>query len=314
MYAHIRIWLLSLLTVWALSHASVYGDPVDTPARDLSPVEKVRKALDQTMLLDYTGNSFHDVIQHLKDKTKLNFVTDQIALGQIGIAIEDIPGQAGPVLQFHLKGDKNTKVRSALQRMLNGYNLTYVILEDSVLITTEELGLHRQMRQRVSVDVNNEALSKVLKDLARRTALNLIIDPRVKESDSKVSLQLEDATLETTVRLLAEMGGLKSVRMGNVLFITSEARAEKLRKEDMEPTHRNISPDRYSGPTAAGAMIGGFGGGIGVPPAVAPPVQPERAVRPEPPPAPDTAPPVPEGPNVQRRRQVEPEPLPPEKN
>lgn len=304
MYAHIRIWSLSLLIVWALSHASVFGAPEDAPARELSAAEKVRKALDQTMLLDYTGQSFHDVIQHLRDKTKLNFMLDQIALGQIGIPVEEIPGQPGQPMQFHLKGDKNTKVRSALQRMLNGYSLTYVILEDSVLITTEEMGLHRQMRQRVSVEVNNEALSKALRDLARRTALNLIIDPQVKDAENKVSLQLEDATLETTVRLLAEIGGLKSVRMGNVLFITSEARANKLRKEDQQQPVNPYNPRDMVAPAVFGNVGAGIGAGI-VPPAVAAP--------PAPPPNPD-APPVPQPRQIQRDPLVPEPPRPPEKN
>ena len=73
-----------------------------------------------------------------------------------------------------------------------------------------------------------------MRDLARSNALNLIIDPRLSsEIDAKVNLQLDDATLETAIRLMAEIANLKSVRMGNVLFITDPNRAEKLRREDV---------------------------------------------------------------------------------
>ena len=79
----------------------------------------------------------------------------------------------------------------------------------------------------------NVAVSTALRELARTTGLNLIIDPRLgTEVNVKVSLQLDDAALETTVRLLAELGNLKSVRMGNVVFVTNESRAEKLRREE----------------------------------------------------------------------------------
>ena len=89
------------------------------------------------------------------------------------------------------------------------------------------------MRQHVSVNLTSATLSAALKDLARTHALNLVIDPRLSsEADAKVNLQLDDATLETAIRLLAEIGNLKSVRVGNVFFITDANRAEKLRRED----------------------------------------------------------------------------------
>ncbi|HWY86845.1 MAG TPA: hypothetical protein VNX28_08980 [Gemmataceae bacterium] len=233
MFAQVRVWFLALLMVWALSHASVFGGSGEPPAaREPSPAEKTRKILDQSMNLDYTGRSLQEVVQHLKEKLRVNIVLDMGALQQVGLAAEENNG-AGVSVAVSLKSERPGKIRSAIQRMLNAYNLTYVILDDTVLITTEESGLNRQLRQRVSVSVANVPFSTVFRDLARNTALNLIIDPRLgREADAKVSLQLDDAALETTVRLLAEMANLKSVRLGNVLFITNESRAEKLRREE----------------------------------------------------------------------------------
>jgi type II secretory pathway component HofQ len=232
MFAQARVWLLALLMVWALSHASVFGETGEPVVKEPSPAERIKRILDQPMTLDYSGGTLHNVVQHLKEKTKINFVLDMFALQQSGLAAEENNGNGLPG-GATLKCDRNTKLRTAIQRTLNAYNLTFVILEDSVLITTDEIGLNRQMRQRLSVNLTNVPFSTALKDLARSTALNLIIDPRLgREADAKVSLQLDDATLETTVRLLAEMANLKSVRMGNVLFITNESRAEKLRREE----------------------------------------------------------------------------------
>ena len=231
MIAQLRVWLLALLMVWALSHASVFGDPGEPVLKEPSPAEKIRKVLEQPMTLDFTSASLPELVHHLKEKSRINFILDVFALQQIGLGVDENNRNVAPLV--NLKGDRYGKLRSSIQRMLNNYGLTYVILEDSVLITTEELGLHRQMRQRVSVNLTNAQLSTALKDLARTTALNLVIDPRLsREADVKISLQLDDATLEPAVRLLAEMGHLKSVRMGNVLFITDESRAEKLRREE----------------------------------------------------------------------------------
>jgi type II secretory pathway component HofQ len=233
MFAQARVWFLALLMVWALSHASVFGETGEPVARDPSPAERIKKVLDQPMSLDFTGASLHHVIQHLKEKTRINFVLDMFALQQSGLAAEENNASGSPD-RVALKGDRNTKLRTAIQRTLNAYNLTFVILEDSVLITTDEIGLSRQMRQRISVNLTNIPFSTALKDLARGTALNLVIDPRLgREADAKINLQLDDASLETTVRLLAEMANLKSVRMGNVLFVTTEPRADKLRREEL---------------------------------------------------------------------------------
>src|SRR5262249_12808602 len=234
----------------------------------------VRKGLDEPITLDYSSQSMQDAIQHLKEKTKLNFVLDVFTIQQMGILLDE----NGNPININLKLEKG-KVRQALQQLLQPYNLTYVILGDTVLITTEEMGLHRQMRQRIDVDVSQVPLETALKKLARTHAISLVIDPKVaKDAQTPVSLQLDDATLETTVRLLAELGGLKSVRLGNVLFVTDEARATKLRKEEKQ----NAPPPepRYDVPRAL-AFPGMGGGVVPVPPPgppaagkVAPPAPP----------------------------------------
>lgn len=218
--------VVSPLDAVVLSHASVFGGSGQTAAVEPGPAERIRQLLDQPLTLDYNGVSLQEVTQHLREKTRVNWVLDQFAVHQVGLG-PDVP------LVVTLKSDRSGKLRTAVQRMLNAYNLTFVILEDSVLITTEEIALSRQMRQRVSVSYTNTPVNTALKDLARDTAINLIFDPRLgREADAKVSLQLEGAGLESTVRILAEMANLKSVRMGNVLFITNEVRADKLRCED----------------------------------------------------------------------------------
>jgi hypothetical protein len=282
-----RWFCLGLLLVWSLTHASVWGGDPNDKGKE-TQAEKIRKSLDQTVNLDYSSQSFQDVIGHLKDKTGVPFVLDMFTLQQMGLGFEENP------TPLQIKGEK-IKLRQAVQRMLNSYNLTFVILEDSVLITTEEMGLARQMRQRVSVQVEETPLHKALKDLARTTALNLVIDPRLsKDSQTPVTLQVEDATLETAVRLLAELGGMKSVRMGNILFVTNEDRATKIRKEESAPIINNPAEVFLPGRAVFGG--GGFGG-AGVPPIVVPNIAPGPALKGIAQPIPPAAP-VPEAPFV----------------
>jgi type II secretory pathway component GspD/PulD (secretin) len=225
MCAQMRVWFLAILMVWALSHASVYGGGGDSGTEDPSPAEKIRKALEQPTFLEFGGTSLYEVAQHLKEKTRINWVVDQYTLQQMGL-----DSNTGNIV---LKNERTVKLRSGVQRLLNAYNLTYVILEDSVLITSEEVAINRLMRQRVSLNVKNAPLATALKDLARTYAANIVLDPRVSsEADARVTLQMEDVGLETTVRLLTELANLKAVRMGTVLFVTTEARAEKMRHEE----------------------------------------------------------------------------------
>jgi len=61
--------------------------------------------------------------------------------------------------------------------------------------------------------------------------VNLVLDGRhEKEGAAKVSLQLEDVPLETAVRLLAEMAGLKALRLNNTMFVTTKDIAAELRQ------------------------------------------------------------------------------------
>src|SRR5260370_9919660 len=125
--------------------------------------------------------------------------------------------------------------RTAVRSMLGQYNLSFAIVGDSVLVTTDEMAMYRQMRQRVNIDCDSAEFATAIKQLARDTATNLIIDARsAKEAKGVVTLRLEDVPLETAVRLISEMVDLKPVRVGNVTFLCSKAAAADL-KTDAAP-------------------------------------------------------------------------------
>jgi hypothetical protein len=251
-----RAILPALLLTWALSHAIVFGDDPKTEKgrkddKDPTPVERIRKALDQPIVLDFQGASIQEALQHLREKTGIEFNLDQMALALMGININDNGGE--PIALKSSGG----KLSGALRKLLGRNQLAYVIFEDSILITSTELATLRQMKQRVSLDVDEVPLAKALRDLARNYAFNLVIDPKIaKDSNRPVSLTLDGANLETSVRLLAEMAGLKAVRMDNVLFITNEQRADKIRKEDKDTQPDDPNPGRFPRMIDAAASLG----------------------------------------------------------
>jgi hypothetical protein len=251
-----RLQVLAAALVLVVAPAISLGAPAgDSKSKGESAAEKVRKALDQPIDVDLVDQPMINAINVLKEQTKVNIVVDNFTLAQNGI---DVNTAQGNVKQQGVKG------RAALRAVLSQYHLGYAIIGDSVIITTEEMALHRQLKQKVSVDLEKIAFDTAIKDLAKETAVQLLVDKKVsKEAQTPVSLQLEDVQLETIVRLLCEQADLKPVRMGNVLYVTANAKAKELRAEpDLAP-----NPNYQGGPGNVQDMIniapGAIGGGIG---------------------------------------------------
>jgi hypothetical protein len=253
--------------------------PASDSAKSETPAERVKKALDQIVDVDIENQSLQNAVVQLREQTKVPFVLDRTTVILQGMNPDE------NVINLKLA---KTKLRSALRSFLGPHNLTYAIIGDSVIITTDEMAVYRQLKQRVSVDADRVQLGVALKQLARETGTNLLVDAKVlKESQSPVTLQVDDVPLETAVRLLCEGAGLKPVRMGNVLYVTAKATATELRAEaDLAPTPPRGGLD----PDVLNAIGGAAGAGVMVAPALrgapALPVVPP----PPPPPAPKDEP------------------------
>ena len=220
-----RFFVFGFVLAWALSHRAIEGVAVAQNEDHPVPGDRIRKKLDQIISFDYSGPSFREAIAHVQDRTQMSISIDPIALQQVGVV-------DGAPMQIELKNVRQ-KVRQALLGFLQQHGLTYVVLEDNLLITTEENAVARQMMQRFPIDFKDVPAAKALRDVARQAGVNLVIDPRVaKVASANVSLELDDANVLTSMRLLAEFVDLKAVRMGNVVFVTDAPRAEKIRKEE----------------------------------------------------------------------------------
>src|SRR5262249_27218737 len=256
--------LAGAAVLWGVALACFAAAPVGGDKDKSSGADKIRKELDQTISLDITEQPLNLALNQIREFTKLNFFIDKFTMAQMGLDPEQTP------VSVKLK---DVKVRSALRTILTPYNLSYAILGDTVLITSDDLAMFRQMRQRVNIDFDKVEFGAALKQLARDTATNLIVDKRSeKEAKELVTLQMEDVPLETAVRLMAEMIGLKPVRVGNTLFVTTKANATEMRADpDLapapQPNMRGMMDQIIVGP---GGMA--IPGGIGAAPVpVAPP-------------------------------------------
>jgi hypothetical protein len=278
-----RIVTAGLALAWTLSAAALPAAPVSGEQKKdkaATPADKIRQALDKTINVELKGVPLPTAAQQLSETIGVPLVLDTFTIQQMGFD----PAQ----MQTHFNG-KDVKARTALRSILGQFNLSFAIVGDNVLVTTDEMAMYRQMRQRVNVDFDGTEFATAIKQLARDTATNLIIDARsAKEAKGPITLQLEDVPLETAVRLMSEMVGLKPVRVGNVMFICSKAAANDLKTDtDLVP------PPPAPGPRAVTELVLPFGAVPALPlaaPAV--PVPPPAA------PVPPTGVPAPKDPST----------------
>ncbi len=196
-----------------------------------SGADKARRQLDGTVTLEQTDQPLSAALKNLRERADLNLVVDRAGMMQAGLDPEQL------LVSINLK---DVKTKSALRALLAPHNLGYAIIGDTILVSTDELAMQRQLKQRVSVDVDKLDLAAALKQLSKETAANVVLDSKVpaRARQTAVSLQMEDVPLETAVKLLAEAGGLKPVKVGNVYLVTTRARAnEMLSDPELNPAN-----------------------------------------------------------------------------
>lgn len=215
--------------VWVLVPvlAALAAPVADKPAESAN--DKARKALEHTVTVDYDGVTLADILGDLSEKTKVRFVADR----------------TNPNAAIQLK-ERGVSVRELLRRL----DLAGVVIDGTVYVADESAAVERQMRQRVSVDLDEVPLAKALQRLAKQTQTNLVLDPRLPKDarETTITLQLDDVPLETAVRLVVEVANLKPVLRDNVLFVTTEERADKLRREQPSNGRDGAAPARYATP------------------------------------------------------------------
>lgn len=247
------IWIASLALLVRAQEGDREKDKKQTPA------ELTRESLDKIVEVEIVEQPLTIAVQQMGELGKCTMVLDRYSLNNMGFDPESMP--------VSLKM-KNVKVRTALQTMLAPHNLGFVILGDTVVVSTNDMLLTRQVQQRVSIDCDEKPLDRAIGDLSRQTATNLVLDPRVKkQAQAPVTLHVDEVPLDTAVRLMAVMADLKVVRTGNVLFITSKETAMELRKDpDFYPQGVNPFDPGMPGGIPPGVIPGvgviGFGGGV----------------------------------------------------
>jgi hypothetical protein len=161
-------------------------------------------------------------------------------------------------------------VAAALSFMLGKIetrNATYVVMPDHILVTTfTRISPECKLGEKVRGFFETRPLISVLRELSETVGVTIVIDNRAAErAKTTVSATfLNDLDLAGALRVLTEMADLKVLALDGVVFVTTPAHAEALRKEHiqklMELEKLRVLREKSGYQPGPGFPVGGFGG------------------------------------------------------
>ena len=239
--------------------AKAQPDPPPQVAVEEKPAsrdQELRHLLDKPVSVGVTDDpkvTLTEMLEILAKRYNLSFDINEHAFEEANIKevgkFEPVANR-GPVPEMH------TRLGTVLQKILNRVSpsATYIIRDGFIEITTvqavrKEFFAHRPngpFPPLVTAHFNKVPLEAALKDLGRSN--NVVLDSRAaKEGQTPVTADLTNVPLDTAVRMLADMAGLRVVPLDNVLYLTTPENAKRLREEqaqlDAEPT-RKLTPEK----------------------------------------------------------------------
>lgn len=150
----------------------------------------------------------------------------------------------------------NVALGTALRLMLDqvsGPGATFLTRGDHLLVVPlVEATPEKLLRRRIAAVFDGEPLADALKELGDRTGASLILDVRASEKAiaGVTAVFRNDVSLETAVRLLADMAGLKAVRVGEGLYITTRENANVLQADEEKRAASASKPKELTRPKA----------------------------------------------------------------
>ncbi|HEV3115748.1 MAG TPA: hypothetical protein VGY58_01765 [Gemmataceae bacterium] len=260
------------------------------------------------------GRSYplEDSEQPGRPRPMLPLVNVVLAKTSLDAALRELVGQTGisVILDSARAGERartavtaaftNVPLDGAVRLLAEQADLQAVLVDNALYVTTRqraqamrdeqerplspgektpEMVLAQHLRQAVDVNLDDVALKTALAMIARETGIKVLIDQRaeVDAEGIEISMHLKDVSTETALRLTAEQANLRPVLVGDVFYITTEARAAKLladQERALANANKALNNTNLNGLGAIGiggggatlnaGGLGALGGGLGV--------------------------------------------------
>jgi RNA polymerase sigma factor (sigma-70 family) len=186
------------------------------------------------------GPPLREVLEYLTDKYGVKFIVDTMAFERDGVCggknVLDTP--------VNLPRLPGVSLSTVLRFLLTQVNGAYLVRKDYIEVTTDSQkvfeafgpaeGSHTsKLPPTVNVVVQGRRLEEAIADLANQTGENIVIDPQVQETKRPpITARFLNTPVDAAVRLIADMAGLESVKVGNVYYVTSRENADRLRNRE----------------------------------------------------------------------------------
>jgi type II secretory pathway component GspD/PulD (secretin) len=210
---------------------STKEEPPDLPKAKIDSVTRARQwreKLNQTVTIEFEPNTpLREALSHVADRYKMTIYIDTETF-KAEQSQPDIENQ--PVRLWRLV---DVKLLTALRAIFQQINGDFYIKDNMLTVvprTYIETG--RVLKHPVDVSFNKRPLAEALTELSEISGLSVVLDPRGQaDSSFAVTADFRNVPVQDAVRVLANMAGMKSVVMDNLLYVTSTSNAEQLRKE-----------------------------------------------------------------------------------
>lgn len=128
--------------------------------------------------------------------------------------------------------------RTALRAMLDQTASDYLIDPDGAIrVVPAAAYTERLLKQRLTGSLERRPLNQVLRDLADRFSVTIIVDERRAGERVKapVSADFNDVPLGTALTQLADMAELRAVGMGRSIYVTTPENAKNISAAPLDP-------------------------------------------------------------------------------
>jgi hypothetical protein len=250
--------ILALIALGAALTWSAAADKPQAPA-DAKPANKAEPSVTERLArrIDFTGindpdTKLGDALDKLAKDSGLAFdVNDKAFTDE---QVEDVLSKS---LGAEMPKMKNVTVERVLYKLLARVPVqsgaTFLVRRESVEITTgralvaevwprvpnafeSDASSREPQLPLVNADFDRKPLGEALKELARQSGMNVVVDVRVSEKAKlPVTARLVNTPLDTAVRTLTDMAELKPFVLDNLLYVTARDNADRLEERERGP-------------------------------------------------------------------------------
>jgi hypothetical protein len=215
--------------------------PREAKIDSASRARQWREKLDQPVTIEFEPNTpLREALSHIAQRYGMTILvdTDAFKVDQNQPDIENQPVRLPMIAQV--------KILTALRAIFQQINGDFYIKDNVMTVvprTYIETG--RVLKHPVDVSFNKRPLADALTELSELSGLSIVLDPRGQaDGNFAVTADFRNVPVQDAVLVLADMAGMKSVVMDNLLYVSSPRNAERLEKEKAERRERALATGR----------------------------------------------------------------------